>query len=219
MPNKLLPNINWALYPPLAQAHAAWQLFLDWDIHKSHLPTKELDQAAKTLADVFATEGLPFRLPSLHEKLKESELTTYFDAAPINALHCHEKIKHDLIGNFFKPSALQAAISGQSGNGLKDFWINRLDQGFDLLDIKPVNFRELDDHYYSLKLAVIQSLSDAVTAGSISPANRDKALRTIRENWRPDGIDLPTEAGLIKILTSNKAIIRPKSFPSTGLPS
>ena len=63
LPNKLLPDIDWAVYPALGQAHAEWQLFLDWDILKSRLPTKELDQAAKILADVFAQEGSPFRLP------------------------------------------------------------------------------------------------------------------------------------------------------------
>ena len=74
-PKTLLPDINWGSYPPLVAAHAAWQLMLNWDIHKSFFPTPELDQAAKILADVFALDAMPFRLPMLHEKLQECELS------------------------------------------------------------------------------------------------------------------------------------------------
>ena len=54
-PNKLLPAIEWSAYPAFAHAQAEWKRFLEWDILKSHLPTKELDQAAKILADVFCS--------------------------------------------------------------------------------------------------------------------------------------------------------------------
>ena len=157
---------------------------------------------------------MPFRLPMLHEKLQECELSDYFSDAPINALHTHDKVKHDLIGNFFKPSALLAALNGKTGTELKTFWENKDDQRHQLIEIKPVTLRELDDHYFFLRLAVLQSLSAALTAGTISQTNHAKALTAIRQTWRPEKLALPDEDKLRQLLAANRSPVRPRILPS-----
>ena len=91
-PNQILPDIDWFAFPALAAVQTQWKLFLEWAMQKLHLPTAELDQAARLIADVFANGDLPFRFPSLEEKLKESELINYFEAGQRIEL-CISRIK------------------------------------------------------------------------------------------------------------------------------
>ena len=54
---------------------------------------------------------LPFRLPTLHEKAKDSELSDLIYAT-ISEANPPLRTLHNIIGNFFKPSAVLAALGG-----------------------------------------------------------------------------------------------------------
>ena len=82
------------------------------------------DAAAQALADLFENKdiALPFRLPTWEEQIRDSEISdllhsgTHIDRASVEK----SKFAH-YIGNFFKPSALIAAVGGEVSSGLKDF--------------------------------------------------------------------------------------------------
>ena len=54
---------------------------------------------------------LPFRLPTLHEKAEDSELSDLIYAT-ISEANPPLRTLHNIIGNFFKPSAVLAALGG-----------------------------------------------------------------------------------------------------------
>ena len=90
-----------------------WQALVDWNADfNSELTQAILDTVSK-LQDFYSNPYiyLPFRLPSLREKARDSELSDLIDATiaeadpPLRTLH-------NIIGNFFKPSAVLAALGG-----------------------------------------------------------------------------------------------------------
>ena len=90
-----------------------WQALVDWNADfNSELTEAILDTASK-LQDFYSNPHiyLPFRLPNLREKAKDSELSDLIEATiaeadpPLRTLH-------NIIGNFFKPSAVLAALGG-----------------------------------------------------------------------------------------------------------
>ena len=77
----------------------------------------QTDEAARTLADLFENPAvfLPFRPPSLKEQLEETELENilhYYDTDP--CVRPSEEKLMNFIGNYFKPSAVAAVITGHS---------------------------------------------------------------------------------------------------------
>ena len=64
---------------------------------------------------------LPFRLPSLSEKAKDSELSELL-LATIEEASPPLFTLHNIIGNFFKPSAVVAALGGPMGIRSLCFW-------------------------------------------------------------------------------------------------
>ena len=90
-----------------------WQALVDWNADfNSELTQAVLDTVSK-LQDFYSNPHiyLPFRLPNLREKAKDSELADLIDTTiaeadpPLRTLH-------NIIGNFFKPSAVLSALGG-----------------------------------------------------------------------------------------------------------
>lgn len=113
--------------------------------------TKEILDIVSRLQDFYSNPFiyLPFRLPSLEEKARDSELydliqQTIQDASPpIRTLH-------NIIGNFFKPSAVLAALGGATniqnlvaGNSSPNLWCpaspQRVEANFTELRTRVIN--------------------------------------------------------------------------------
>jgi hypothetical protein len=89
----------------------------------------QLDSASFELADLFAHPhiALPFRLPTLHEQIRESELGDLLQKSPLFAQGLvGESLLLNFLGNYFKPSALVAAVSQDTGlNDLQAFLLTK----------------------------------------------------------------------------------------------
>ena len=82
------------------------------------------DEAAKELADLFENPAFrfPFRLPTMSEQLRDSELEDYFSQLSLFKDKIGDLKMKDYIGNFFKISALKAAVLGDTeAHGLQTF--------------------------------------------------------------------------------------------------
>jgi hypothetical protein len=115
---KPIPDIAWEKYIG-EEYRDPWKVILDWQISRNIFPDREQDKAAKLLAPLFdeATCTLPFRPPTLKEKMRESELGDFYGEVNVAASLLDERTLHSLIGNFFKPSALELALGqGLEGN-------------------------------------------------------------------------------------------------------
>ena len=109
-----------ALYPSLpfkdflpAFLWEDWDRLVSWGATFDSELTPAITTAVSHLQDFYDNPHiyLPFRLPSLHEKAKDSELSdliysTISEASP------PLRTLHNIIGNFFKPSAVLAALGG-----------------------------------------------------------------------------------------------------------
>ena len=90
-----------------------WQALVDWNADFNSKLTQAILDTVSKLQDFYSNPHiyLPFRLPNLREKARDSELSDLIDAAiaeadpPLRTLH-------NIIGNFFKPSAVLAALGG-----------------------------------------------------------------------------------------------------------
>ena len=90
-----------------------WQALVDWSADFNSELTQAILDTVSRLQDFYSNPHiyLPFRLPNLREKAKDSELSDLIDATiaeadpPLRTLH-------NIIGNFFKPSAVLAALGG-----------------------------------------------------------------------------------------------------------
>ena len=107
----LFPAIAWEdFFPPDILNH--WKIIRAWPIRTRTFPTKEEDKAAAGVADFFYHNRhiLPFRVPTLKEKMRESELTDFYAAlGPSKHILTHE-VCTNLVGNFFLPSAVGIAF-------------------------------------------------------------------------------------------------------------
>ena len=108
----LYPNIDFKSHLP-EFLWKEWDALIDWKADFDAELTPEIVSTVSKLQDFYSSPYiyLPFRLPSLDEKAKDSELvelieTTKKDANP------HIRTLHNIIGNFFKPSAVLAALGG-----------------------------------------------------------------------------------------------------------
>jgi hypothetical protein len=160
---RLLPNIDWSKYVPQEYAEA-WQVILDWPVQKQFFPGEKEDLAAQKLADLFADPLgiLPFRPPNLGEKLRESEFDDFYDDIVVAAPFATEKIKHDLIGNFFVPSALKTACGLNSGFGIQEFLSGQETSLHEPVPISPQQMKqEFESLYKEAYDDAVQYLRDA----------------------------------------------------------
>jgi hypothetical protein len=206
--DSLLPAISWGVFPALLALHEHWQVILAWPLQKSFRPTQEIDHAAKAIADAFAQGNMPFRLPTLEEKLREAELSAYFEQSPINARHVTDKVKHDMIGNFFKPSALLASISGESAEGLKAYWALNPPP---LLPRVAVSFDCIDEAFAAHKALVVANLQAQQQSGALTHEEAIKAMQHIAPDWRPP--HGPTQASLARLDFAPGTRAQPPVFP------
>ena len=107
------PDLPWADFLP-ATAVRALQQIIQWGAPIAQLPNKEQEAAAAILAKYFDNPSLnfPFRLPSLEDKVVDAELTSFGEDA-MHDINIPDRLMHDLIGNYFKPSAVVTALGGK----------------------------------------------------------------------------------------------------------
>jgi len=95
----------------------AWRCMQSSGGHR--VDASQVDAAAIELADLFAHPDieLPVRLPSLSEQIQESELHAWLTKSP---LFLDSKVGEvnllNFLGNYFKPSALKAAVTQDSNH-------------------------------------------------------------------------------------------------------
>ena len=90
-----------------------WQMLVDWSADFNSELTQAILDTVSRLQDFYSNPHiyLPFRLPNLREKAKDSELSDLIDAIIAEADPALRTL-HNIIGNFFKPSAVLAALGG-----------------------------------------------------------------------------------------------------------
>ena len=112
-----------ALYPSLpfkdflpAFLWEDWDRLVSWGATFDSVLTPAITTAVSHLQDFYDNPHiyLPFRLPSLQEKAKDSELSDLIYAT-ISEANPPLRTLHNIIGNFFKPSAVLAALGGPDG--------------------------------------------------------------------------------------------------------
>jgi hypothetical protein len=139
------------------------------------------DEAAKELADLFGNPAflLPFRPPTMSEQLKDSELEDYFSHLSLFKNRIGDLKMRDYIGNFFKISALKAAVLGNTDvHGLLAF----LQGTFTSPSINLCTLGELSELFNNLKSQVQQEFrkkNQTVPAGqqnSPAPSNHAELL-------------------------------------------
>ena len=100
---QFLPEFLWKEWDALI----AWKADFDSQLSPEILVTVSKLQEFYSNCHIY----LPFRLPSLEEKAKDSELT---DLIALTQQEANPPLRtlHNIIGNFFKPSAVLAALGG-----------------------------------------------------------------------------------------------------------
>ena len=88
-----------------------WNALLDWKADFDSVLTPTITETVGRLQDFFSNPHiyLPYRLPNLQEKAKDSELSDLIDTT-IQEANPPLRTLHNIIGNFFKPSAVLAAL-------------------------------------------------------------------------------------------------------------
>ena len=107
---KFLPEFWWK----------EWDALLAWKADFDSQLTPQILETVSKLQEFYSNPHiyLPFRLPSLEEKAEDSELTTLIATTQQEA-NPPLLTLHNIIGNFFKPSAVLAALGGT--NSIKNF--------------------------------------------------------------------------------------------------
>lgn len=90
-----------------------WDRLVSWGASFDSVLTPAITTAVSHLQDFYDNPHiyLPFRLPSLQEKAKDSELSDLIYST-ISEANPPLRTLHNIIGNFFKPSAVLAALGG-----------------------------------------------------------------------------------------------------------
>ena len=90
-----------------------WDALIDWKADFDSVLTVAIIETVGRLQDFFDNPHiyLPFRLPNLQEKAKDSELSDLIETT-IQEANPPVRTLHNIIGNFFKPSAVLAALGG-----------------------------------------------------------------------------------------------------------
>ena len=115
----LYPNIPFKKFLP-EFLWKEWDALLAWKADFDSQLTPQILETVSKLQEFYSNPHiyLPFRLPSLEEKAKDSELTTLIATTQQEA-NPPLRTLHNIIGNFFKPSAVLAALGGT--NRIKNF--------------------------------------------------------------------------------------------------
>jgi hypothetical protein len=162
-PNKrnCVPGIPWEQYVP-EHLMPAWQTLLAWPIASRLYPNEAEDRAAALLADLFAeeSESMPFRIPSIAEKERDSELAGYYACLGAAKPLLDQQRFVDLIGNFFKPSALLAALGANVTGNLNTF----LQGNYEGITFpRPLPPAALNAAFSTLSHEVVKSLQSTFT--------------------------------------------------------
>ncbi len=90
-----------------------WHTLIDWKADFDSQLTQAILQTVTKLQEFYSNPYIymPFRLPTLDEKAHESELTALIETTKQEA-NPPLRTLHNIIGNFFKPSAALAALGG-----------------------------------------------------------------------------------------------------------
>ena len=157
-----------------------WDAFIEWKADFDSTLTSAITETVGRLQDFYDNPNiyLPFRLPSLDEKAKDSELSELIQTT-IQEANPPLRTLHNIIGNFFKPSAVLAALGGP--DSIKNYVCGGLAPS----EWAPVGPSAVDLQFDELKTKV--------HADTIS--NPD--LRThIAERWFPQKLPPPDKGFL-----------------------
>ena len=138
-----------------------WDSLIEWKADFDSQLTPEILATVTKLQEFYSNPHiyLPFRLPSLEEKAKDSELssliiTTQQEAnPPLRTLH-------NIIGNFLKPSAVLAALGGA------DRLCNFVNGANTPNQWQPSSPSQVDTAFSNLKQTVSQSITSQPTLHS-----------------------------------------------------
>lgn len=188
-----LPSIDWTAYFDGA-ALAAWKVILAWPVKERVLPTEEEDKAAAILADVFDDPGiwLPFRVPSIAEMEVDSELGDFYaDLTSAKAL-LSPQMYISLVGNFFRPSALAAALGKGAPDGLAAF----LGRAATMLirQPSPLAPSQLREAFQLLAAKVLQELAAAdanANKGVDGPSGGSKGRKKVPSGCKSNMVRSP----------------------------
>ena len=135
-----------------------WDALIAWKADFDSQLTPEILITVSKLQEFYSNCHiyLPFRLPSLEEKGKDSELT---DLIALTQQEANPPLRtlHNIIGNFFKPRAVLAALGGansiinfDSGSTTPNQW-------------SPSSPAQVDQNFSDLKSAVIKNITSHPT--------------------------------------------------------
>ena len=137
-----------------------WDSLIEWKADFDSQLTPEILTVSK-LQEFYSNPHiyLPFRLPSLEEKAKDSELSSLITTTQQEA-NPPLRTLHNIIGNFFKPSAVLAALGGAdrisnfvNGANTPNQW-------------QPSSPSQVDTAFSTLKQTVSQSITSQPTLHS-----------------------------------------------------
>ena len=138
-----------------------WDALLAWKADFDSQLTPEILTTVSKLQEFYSNSHiyLPFRLPSLEEKAKDSELT---DLIAITQQEANPPLRtlHNIIGNFFKPSAVLAALGG--ANSINNFVNGSTTPN----QWSPSSPAQVDKDFSNLKSLVLKAITSQPTLHS-----------------------------------------------------
>ena len=138
-----------------------WDSLIEWKADFDSQLTPEILATVSKLQEFYSNPHiyLPFRLPSLEEKAKDSELSSLITTTQQEA-NPPLRTLHNIIGNFFKPSAVLAALGGADR-------INNFVNGANTPNQwQPSSPSQVDTAFSTLKQTVSQSITSQPTLHS-----------------------------------------------------
>ncbi len=135
-----------------------WDALIAWKADFDSQLTPDILATVSKLQEFYSNPHiyLPFRLPSLEEKAKDSELT---DLITITQQEANPPLRtlHNIIGNFFKPSAVLAALGGV--DSIKNFVNGAVTPN----QWRPSSPAQVDKAFSTLKGTVSQNITSQPT--------------------------------------------------------
>ena len=135
-----------------------WDALIAWKADFDSQLTPEILVTVSKLQEFYSNPHiyLPFRLPSLEEKARDSELT---DLIALTQQEANPPLRtlHNIIGNFFKPSAVLAALGG--ANSI----INFVNGSTTPNQWSPSSPAQVNHNFSDLKSVVIKNITSLPT--------------------------------------------------------
>ena len=135
-----------------------WDSLIDWKADFDSQLNPDILATVSKLQEFYSNPHiyLPFRLASLEEKAKDCELSSFITATQQEA-NPPLRTLHNIIGNFFKPSAVLAALGG--ADRIKNFvnGANTPNQW------QPSSPSQVDKAFSTLKHIVAQNITSQPT--------------------------------------------------------